>query len=299
MKFPRPSPPASNAGVKVRAGTVSEVREDAGVRVRAGAVPEVRAEKLCVEFGVVRALENLSFALRPGSLTAVIGPNGSGKTTLLMVLAGLLQPSSGSIGRRSSVAYMPHQNGHGAPIPLIVAEVLVMGLYRRLGNYRRMSAAERERLTLAAERLEVADLMRRQFSEISSGQRQRVLMAQTLLQQADLVLLDEPITGLDLASRRRIMDVMSAECGRGAAVVFSTHHLDEARHGDQVLMLDNRLVAKGPPEDVLTKENLETLYGERVIHGAPDCDHPADRLLVLDEHAHGRRLETAQQTTLQ
>lgn len=247
----------------------------------------VKASNLTVEFGVVRALAGLSFSLPVGSRTAIIGPNGSGKTTLLMVLAGLQTPGSGSLSKLPCVAYMPHQNGHGAPtIPLTVSEVLVMGFYRRLGNYRRMKAAERDLLMSTAERLEVADLMRRQFSELSSGQRQRVLMAQCLLQRAELLLLDEPITGLDLASRHRILDVMASECKRGASVVFSTHDLDEARHSEKVLLLNNQLVAQGAPEEVLTRANLETLYGERIIHCNPDCEHPAGRLLVLDEHAH-------------
>ena len=240
----------------------------------------------------MRALAKLSFSLQAGSLTAVIGPNGSGKTTLLMVLAGLQTPNSGTLSKLPCVAYMPHQNGNGTPIPLTVSEVLVMGFYRRLGNYRRMKAAERDLLMSTAERLEVADLMRRQFSELSTGQRQRVLMAQCLVQRADLLLLDEPITGLDLASRRRILEVMPAECKRGASVVFSTHHLDEARHCDQVLLLDNQLVAQGHPDKVLTKANLESLYGERIIHecaDCEDCEHPAGRLLVVDEHAHGER----------
>ena len=250
----------------------------------------VSAQDLTVDFGSIRALSGLNFDLPSGSLNAVIGPNGSGKTTLLLVLAGLQQPTAGNVSLLSSVAFLQQQNGresHGATIPLITAEVLVMGLYKRLGHYRRMNAAERDLLLRTAERMEVDDLMRRQFSELSSGQRQRVLAAQALLQRADLLLLDEPITGLDLASQRRILEAMGEECERGAVVVFSTHHLDEARHSHNVLMLANRLTAQGPPERVLSKENLETLYGGRIVHSDQVCEHPTDRVLVLDEHGHG------------
>lgn len=248
------------------------------------------AQDLTVDFGSIRALSGLNFDLPSGSLNAVIGPNGSGKTTLLLVLAGLQQPTAGNVSLLSSVAFLQQQNGresHGESIPLITAEVLVMGLYKRLGHYRRMNAAERDLLLRTAERMEVDDLMRRQFSELSSGQRQRVLAAQALLQRADLLLLDEPITGLDLASQRRILEAMDEECERGAVVVFSTHHLDEARHSHNVLMLANRLTAQGPPERVLSKENLETLYGGRIVHSDQVCEHPTDRVLVLDEHGHG------------
>ena len=250
----------------------------------------MRAQDLTVDFGAIRALDGVDFELPTGSLNAVIGPNGSGKTTLLLVLAGLQQPTLGSVSGLSSVAFLQQQNGRESQnrvIPLITAEVLVMGLYKRLGHYRRMNAAERDLLERTAERMEVDDLMRRQFSELSGGQRQRVLVAQMLLQRADILLMDEPITALDLASQRRILEVMGEECERGAVVVFSTHHLDEARHSRHVLMLANRLTAQGPPELVLTKENLEALYGGRIVHSSQVCEHPEDRVLVLDDHGHG------------
>ncbi len=245
---------------------------------------------LTVDFGAIRALDGVGFDLPTGSLTAVIGPNGSGKTTLLLVLAGLQQPTAGSVSELSSVAFLQQQNGRDPQnrvIPLITAEVLVMGLYKRLGHYRRMNAAERDLLERTAERMEVDDLMRRQFSELSSGQRQRVLVAQMLLQQADILLMDEPITALDLASQQRIMEVMKEECARGAVVVFSTHHLDEARQSRHVLMLANRLTAQGPPELVLTKENLEALYGGRVVQCSQVCEICENSVIVLDDHGHG------------
>ena len=179
-----------------------------------------------------------------------------------------------------------------------------MGRYRHRGLIGRLTAADRRRVRDAAELLEVSDLLRRQFGELSSGQRQRVLMAQTIMQEGDLLLLDEPITGLDLASQGRILEVINAERARGAIVVLSTHHLDEARRCDHVVLLANRLVAQGPPAEVLTAEVLQASYQGRIVQagiccgpepeccGPPAaheecCEHPADRLLVLDDHAHG------------
>lgn len=264
----------------------------------------LRAEGVSFSYGDRPALSNVTIQLRSGSVTALIGPNGSGKTTLLHVLAGLFAPASGVVERPDRVAYMPHQHGIGVWMPLTVREVIGMGRYRLRGLIGRLTAADRRRVREAAELLEVADLLRRQFGELSAGQRQRVLMAQTIMQDGDLLLLDEPITGLDLASQGRILEVVNAESARGAIVVLSTHHLDEARRCDHVVLLANRLVAQGPPGEVLTAEVLQSSYQGRIVQAgdcceaevdccdppAADeecCEHPGDRLLVLDDHAHG------------
>ena len=266
--------------------------------------PSLRAEGVTFSYGDRPALSNVTIHLRGGSVTALIGPNGSGKTTLLHVLAGLIEPASGIVEAPDRVAYMPHQHGIGIWMPLTVREVIGMGRYRLRGLIGRLTAADRGRVRDAAELLEVSDLLRRQFGELSAGQRQRVLMAQTIMQEGDLLLLDEPITGLDLASQGRILEVINAERARGAIVVLSTHHLDEARRCDHVVLLANRLVAQGPPAEVLTAEVLQTSYQGRIVQAGnccgpePDCcgppaddeeccAHPADRLLVLDDHAHG------------
>ncbi|MDE0653567.1 MAG: metal ABC transporter ATP-binding protein [bacterium] len=264
----------------------------------------LRAEGVSFSYGDRPALSNVTIHLRAGSVTALIGPNGSGKTTLLHVLARLIAPASGIVEGPDRVAYMPHQHGIGIWMPLTVREVIGMGRYGRRGLIGRLTAADRRRVRDAAEMLEVGDLLRRQFGELSAGQRQRVLMAQTIMQEGDLLLLDEPITGLDLASQGRILEVINAERARGAIVVLSTHHLDEARRCDHVVLLANRLVAQGPPAEILTAEVLQASYQGRIVQAGiccgpePDCcdppdadeeccEHPADRLLVLDDHAHG------------
>ncbi|MYE67590.1 MAG: metal ABC transporter ATP-binding protein [Acidimicrobiia bacterium] len=266
--------------------------------------PSLRAEGVTFSYGDRPAISDVTIHLPAGSVTALIGPNGSGKTTLLHVLAGLLDPASGAVEGPDRVAYMPHQHGIGVWMPLTVREVIGMGRYRLRGLIGRLNAADRRRVRDAAELLEVADLLRRQFGELSAGQRQRVLMAQTIMQEGDLLLLDEPITGLDLASQGRILEVIKAERAKGAIVVLSTHHLDEARRCDHVVLLANRLVAQGPPAEVLVAEVLQASYQGRIVQagdccgpevdccGPPDvgedcCEHPADRLLVLDDHAHG------------
>ena len=254
-----------------------------------GAAPGrlLRAESVTVTYGTVRALEDVTLELPAGTSTALIGPNGSGKTTLLHVLAGLVTPTAGSVTKPEVVAYMPHQTGQQCWMPLTVAEVVRMGRYRYRGPWRRLGSADRRSVRQAAERLEVDNLLGRQFGELSTGQRQRVLFAQAITQEAGLLLLDEPITGLDMASQTRILEVIDDERARGVIVVLSTHHLDEARHCDHVVLMANRLVAQGTPEEILTTEILQTSYEGRLVHTGEDCEHPDGRLVVLDEHGHG------------
>ena len=264
----------------------------------------VRAEGVSVNYGSLMALSDVTVGLSAGSVTALIGPNGSGKTTFLHVLAGIVAPASGSVAKPERVAYMPHHHGLGTWMPLTVREVIGMGRYRVRGMLRRLTRADRSSVREAAELLEVTDLLGRQFGELSTGQRQRVLMAQVITQQGDLLLLDEPITGLDMASQLRILEVIDAESARGATVILTTHHLDEARRCDHVVLLANRLAAQGPPAEVLTAEVLQACYEGRIVQagdccepeldccGPPDavadcCEDPAERLLVLDDHAHG------------
>jgi ABC-type Mn2+/Zn2+ transport system ATPase subunit len=245
------------------------------------AVSVVRGERI--------ALEDVTAELTVGSATALVGPNGSGKTTLLEVLAGLRTPTSGRVvgpvGGPPSVAVVT-QRHNGGWMPLTVREVLRMGRFRPRMLPRRLRPQDHAVVASVAERLAVTHLFDTPVDELSFGQRQRVLVAQALARQADLLLLDEPITGLDLVSQERILAVLDEERAAGRTVVLSTHHLDEARHCDQVLVLDGRLVAAGPPASVLVPDVLREAYGERVLGDHAHHDHDHD-LLLIDDHGHG------------
>ncbi len=246
----------------------------------------VRVRDLVVRYGRQLALDEVSFDLDPGTATALVGANGSGKSTLLHVLAGLVPPSAGRVELPpGDIAYVLQYGGRGAWMPLTVDEVLRMGRYPGKRTWQRLGPADHQAITEAAGRLDVEALGRRQFGELSGGQRQRVLVAQALAQQAPLLLMDEPITGLDLPSQERILDVVDQEAARGHIVVLSTHHLDEAHHCHQVLLLANRLVAAGPPDDVLVPELLRDAYEVPMFGAHADHDHPSGPLL-LDEHRH-------------
>lgn len=217
-------------------------------------------------FGERVALTGVDVSLEPGSTLAVIGPNGAGKSTLLHALAGIVPPSSGTVERSGATTALVLQSTEvDRATPLTVRDTIAMGRYPRLGLLKRFAPADREAITAAMARLDVSDLAPRQLAELSGGQRQRVLIAQGLAQEADVLLLDEPVTGLDLASRRSILEVLDEERAAGRAVVMTTHNLEDARVCDRVLLLATCMVALGAPDEVIREDNLRTAYGGRVM----------------------------------
>ena len=237
----------------------------------------MKVEALSVRRGKNQALVDVSFEVAAGTSVALVGPNGSGKTTLLNSLAGLQVPTAGSVEVDRPVAFVLQHQDAGHWLPVTVREVIAIGTYRRLGLVGRAKARDRDLVAAAAGRAEVEHLLSRSLTDLSGGERQRALLAQALVQDAPTLLLDEPITGLDLASQKRILDVVDDEALAGRTVVMSTHHLDEARHVSTVVLLANRLVACGPPAEVLTEANLRAAYGSRVLGGTT----------ILDDHGHG------------
>jgi iron complex transport system ATP-binding protein len=155
-----------------------------------------------------------------------------------------------------------------------------MGTYRGRPLVWRIGSDQRAEVDAIAERLEIADLRRRAFGALSGGQRQRVLVAQALIGSPRLLLLDEPITGLDLASQQTILAVIDDEVASGSAVLYSTHHLEEARRAQHVILLAGEIVAEGPPSDVLRADLLALAFGGRVLR----LD---GRSVLVDDHGHG------------
>ncbi len=235
-----------------------------------------------VRFGDVLALAPTDLAIGASTSIALVGANGSGKSTLLKLLAGLLSPSTGRVWRADGlgVAFVAQQHGQHRWMPLMVEEVLRMGTYRGRPLVWRIGSDQRAEVDAIAERLEIADLRRRAFGALSGGQRQRVLVAQALIGSPRLLLLDEPITGLDLASQQTILAVIDDEVASGSAVLYSTHHLEEARRAQHVVLLAGEIVAEGPPSDVLRADLLALAFGGRVIR----LD---DRSVLVDDHGHG------------
>lgn len=244
------------------------------------------------------AVDALTFTIPHRAVTAIIGPNGSGKSTLLNAVAGVLTPLAGELSvlggsaqaRPPRTSYVMQSLSFPAGTPITVREAVGMGLWARLGWFRRPTQADSERVESAMARLDVTSLADRHLDELSGGQRQRVYVAQGLAQHHDAILLDEPLTGLDITSARTIDEIIHSERERGHAVVLTTHDLDEARAADWVVLMNGRCVAFGPPARVLTTENLTRAYGLGSLHEAvetPFLDDPHDEGQG-PMHEHGR-----------
>jgi ABC-type Mn2+/Zn2+ transport system ATPase subunit len=230
-------------------------------------------------------------ALRlPHGYTALVGPNGSGKTTLLDVFAGLIEPRRGTVefgmcapdAGRPRLAYVLQSQQTSKQLLVTAREVVALARTSQRGWFGRLTDADREAIDAAMERLDVAHLARRHLAEMSGGQRQRVFIAQGLAQDADVLLLDEPVAGLDLASTQTIRHAIDDECAKGRTVVVATHDLEEAARADTVVMLNGRVVAAGSPTEVLRPENLRAAYRGRVIE-------IGDGMMTVDDaHHHAR-----------
>lgn len=234
----------------------------------------VRGRGVTLAYGRRVALEPSDFEVPEGALTAVIGPNGSGKSALLHAMTGLVPLRAGSLevlgGRPDEahhrVAYVLQTARVNDVLPVTVREVVAMGRYVRRGLLRRLSRRDREAVDVALDRLALVDLQGRHLRELSVGQRQRVFTAQGLVQSAELLLLDEPVTALDVPSHEAIDAVIEEEVARGTSIVITTHDLDEARRAHHVLLLGGRVVAEGSPGEVLTDANLAAAYGAHFLH---------------------------------
>ncbi len=259
----------------------------------------VGARRLELRHGERPALDVSDFDIPSGTITAVIGPNGSGKSTLLQAVSGLLDIASGTLrvlgedpqSARRRVAYVLQTTRINETAPITVREVVSMGRYPNTGLIGRLSGEDRRRIDAAIARMGLEDLARSHLRELSGGQRQRVFIAQGLAQDHDLLLLDEPLTGLDLPSTETIDQVIHEEQRHGCTVILTTHDLAEARAADHVLLLSGRVVASGPPSQVLTPKNLELAYGSGVHPSAGEfLDDPAHRS-ALEAHTHRDRPE--------
>lgn len=235
---------------------------------QAGA-PILEISNLSVRYENVVALEDISLRLYPGERLAVIGPNGAGKSTLFKVIAGVLPPSSGEVkiyghrpGGHICIAYVPQRSQVDWRFPVSVADVVMMGRIGKLGLFRWPRPKDWEQVYQALEVVGLAHLARRQIGELSGGQQQRMFIARALAQEAELMLMDEPFTGLDVTSQEDILNIIEKLQERGVTVLASTHDLSLAsEHFAQVLLLNRRVFGLGNPGEVFTTEKLVQAFG--------------------------------------
>lgn len=210
-------------------------------------------------------LRDVSFALEGGSIAAILGPNGGGKTTLFRALLGELAVREGVVELPGRCAYVPQTDRTRLDFPLSALDVVLMGAYARTAPWRRISRQDRARGRSMLDRVGLGDSQRTRFGALSGGQRQRVLIARALLQDTAVLLLDEPLTGIDAASVARIEALFAELRDEGRTLLVATHDVDQARGWDAVLCLNGRQVAFGVPAEVLDAGVLEATYGNELI----------------------------------
>lgn len=211
------------------------------------------------------ALAGVEFSLEPGRIAAVLGPNGGGKTTLFRALLDELPVRRGRVELAGRPAYVPQTDRTRLDFPVSALDVVQMGAYGRTPWWQRLSSADRAAARDALDRVGLAEHARERFGALSGGQRQRVLIARALLQEAPILLLDEPLSGVDAASAARIEDVLAALRAEGRTLLVATHDVEQARAWDAVVCVNRRQVAFGPPTSTLTAETLQATYGAELV----------------------------------
>jgi len=208
------------------------------------------------------ALVDVDLVIHPGQFTGVVGPSGCGKTTLLRAVTGSVVPAAGSVVRRRGlrVAYVPQVETVNWSFPVTVVECVLMARTGRVLPW--PSRAERAEVAAVLDRLGLGDLASRHIRELSGGQQQRMFVARALFQRPQLLLLDEPTSGVDVRTRHEVLHLLDELNGDGLAIVLTTHDLNGiAAHLPHLVCLNRRVLGAGPPLDVLTPEVLERTYG--------------------------------------
>jgi ABC-type Mn2+/Zn2+ transport system ATPase subunit len=207
--------------------------------------------------------------MHPGELLVLIGTNGSGKSTLLKTLAGLIHPVHGDLhvlGQHAGqlptrVAYLPQHPVSSHTLPLQVRDVVTMGRFAHLGLFRRTSSSDRAIVSSAMQRTGIDAQANKPIRDLSGGQQQRTHLAQVLAREAEILLLDEPTAGLDINGRKLVAELIAAERARGVTVVMATHELADAEQATSVMLLAQRVVSMGPPQEALRDEYLRECFG--------------------------------------
>ena len=237
---------------------------------------ELRVEELQVRYREVEALSGVNMSTSCGSCVALIGTNGAGKSTLLKAIAGLLPVSGGRILWRGTkvakwsreIAYLPQRENVDWHFPITVRGVVRMGRYPQSGWWRPFSVDDENAIQRAIEWMDLADLGDRQISALSGGQQQRVFLARALAQEAHVLLLDEPFTGLDRTSKNALAKTLRKLTEEGRLVIASHHDLDTVRDiYDEVLLLNRKPLAFGPVAEVFTGEQIEKTFAAGVAGG--------------------------------
>lgn len=229
-------------------------------------------QHLTVDYGETSVLWDISFSVPTGTLVGVIGPNGAGKSTLLKTAIGLVKPACGQTlffgspfkAIRKRVAYVPQRSSVDWDFPITALELVLMGRYGKLGFLRRLKKADYEAAKQALKTVGMEEFADRQIDQLSGGQKQRLFFARALLQDADIYLLDEPFSGIDMASEKALMKLLKTLQKQGKTLFVVHHDLAAAQdYFDWVMLLNTSLIACGPIDEVFTAENIARTYGQK------------------------------------
>ena len=255
-----------------------------------GSTPQaVTFENVSVSYGFTVAFSDVCFSIAAGSLSGIIGPNGGGKSSLLKSVVGLVEPDNGQItvlGRpsaemRKSIGFVPQSELVDWVFPVSVWDVVMMGLTPRRGLFKTHSRADREAAAEALTIVDLADLRQRGIGELSGGQRRRALLARAIASEPPILLLDEPMAGLDPTAQHRFLDIIDRLRDKGTTVIMCTHNLTcVSTRATDVAIINGRLIAYGPPDEVLIEPVLAEAFGHQLVV------HTTGGALALHHHDH-------------
>lgn len=244
----------------------------------------VSARDLAVGYGLEPVLTGVEFAAGPGATVCVLGPNGGGKTTLLRALTGELEPLAGSVEVAARPAYVAQTERARLDFPVSALDVALMGALAGGRWWLPARRGDREAALAALTRVGLAEHASTRFGELSGGQRQRVAIARALVADSPVLLLDEPLGGVDPASAESISALFGELRAEGRTLLVSTHDVESARSFDHVLCLNRRQIAFGPPAEVLGREVLEATYGSEIVVLGDEGE--ALRAIAVQHHEH-------------
>lgn len=230
---------------------------------------DIVIENLTVKYRNLIAIKDISFNTSCGNRLALIGPNGAGKSTLLKAIAGLVKKSSGNIQWRGTdvgkwsreFAYLPQREEIDWNFPITVRGLVEMGRYPQLGMWKKFSNKDHEAVDKALNSLNLTDLQSRQIKQLSGGQQQRAFIARAIAQEAHVLLLDEPFTGLDRNAVKTLCDLMHKLASEGRLIIASHHDMRSAKElFNQVLLINRENIAFGDSQELITDDLLETTF---------------------------------------
>ncbi len=238
------------------------------------------------------ALRDASFTVQSGSIAALVGVNGSGKSTLFKAIMGFVRLVAGQISvlglptrqalRKNLVAYVPQSEEVDWSFPVLVEDVVMMGRYGHMGMLRIARTRDRQIVTDALGRVDMLDFRERQIGELSGGQRKRVFLARAIAQQAEVILLDEPFTGVDVKTEAKIISLLRELRNEGKTILVSTHNLGSVTEFcDYTVLVKGTVLASGPTETTFTAKNLELAFGGVLRHVA--LSGPEEKMMTDDE----------------